>query len=230
MPARGSRPPCLGEPRGPRDWDQLRTMEQTADYASLVQILDPPVQPWEEELTNVLRFFLTRWPVPSRFGTVRHGRLSTCPRSHLTRLGSAWVTLCVEKRRRTSWWMCLRLYPILLRVGMWSRTQVRGFQGFRPRQDSGAFGRADHAEIPVPRRGFHKVFKVFPLDRVQQRVRSRPFTFQFRTHDLHPPAAADFPNPPADQGFFRGRVVWAGRCSSCSPLLPNGPETICGVD
>ena len=40
-------------------------MEQTADYALLVQILDPPVQPWEEELTNVLRFFLMRWPVGS---------------------------------------------------------------------------------------------------------------------------------------------------------------------
>ena len=31
--ARGSRPPCLGEPRGPQDQDQQRTVEQTADYA-----------------------------------------------------------------------------------------------------------------------------------------------------------------------------------------------------
>ena len=43
VPARGSRPPCLGEPR-PQDQDQLRTMEQTADCAPLVQILDPLVQ------------------------------------------------------------------------------------------------------------------------------------------------------------------------------------------
>ena len=34
------------------------------------------------------------------------------------------------------------------------RVGVRGFQGFRPGQDSAAIGRADHAEIPVPRRGF----------------------------------------------------------------------------
>ena len=35
----GSRPPCLGEPRGPQDQDQLRTMEQAAAYAPMVQIL-----------------------------------------------------------------------------------------------------------------------------------------------------------------------------------------------
>ena len=33
VPTRGSRPPCLGEPRGPQDRDQQRTVEQTADYA-----------------------------------------------------------------------------------------------------------------------------------------------------------------------------------------------------
>ena len=27
-----------------------------------------------------------------------------------------------------------------------------------------------------------------------------------------------------------GRVVWAGRCSSWSPLLPSGPEALAGVD
>ena len=43
MSARGSRPPCLGEPRGPQDRDQLRTVEQTADYAPMVRILDAPV-------------------------------------------------------------------------------------------------------------------------------------------------------------------------------------------
>ena len=36
---------------------------QTADFAPLVQILDP-AEPWEEQSSrSVLRFFLTRWPV-----------------------------------------------------------------------------------------------------------------------------------------------------------------------
>ena len=33
VPARGSPPPCLGEPRVPQDRDQQRTVEQTADHA-----------------------------------------------------------------------------------------------------------------------------------------------------------------------------------------------------
>ena len=36
----GSQPPCLGEPRGPQDQDQLRTTEQAAAYAPIIQILD----------------------------------------------------------------------------------------------------------------------------------------------------------------------------------------------
>ena len=42
---------------------------------------------------------------------------------------------------------------------------VRGFQGFRPGQDS-AFGRADHAEIPVPRRGFDEGLQSFLPEQV----------------------------------------------------------------
>ena len=40
----GSRPPCLGEPRGPQARIQQRTMEQLADVVPMVQILDIPVQ------------------------------------------------------------------------------------------------------------------------------------------------------------------------------------------
>ena len=39
---------------------------------------------------------------------MRHCWLLTCPRSHLTRLGSAWGTLCVNRRRQNSWWNCSR--------------------------------------------------------------------------------------------------------------------------
>ena len=33
VPVWGSRPPCLGEPRGPQERDQPRTVEQIAVYA-----------------------------------------------------------------------------------------------------------------------------------------------------------------------------------------------------
>ena len=38
----GSRPPCLGEPRGPQEKFQQCTIEQLADVVPMVQILDTP--------------------------------------------------------------------------------------------------------------------------------------------------------------------------------------------
>ena len=64
--ARGSRPPCLGEPRGPQEPDQPRTVEQIAVYAPLVQILDAPVPQLVEQLPDVLRFFDLLLPVPEQ--------------------------------------------------------------------------------------------------------------------------------------------------------------------
>ena len=62
----GSRPSCLGEPRGPQDQDQLRTMEQAAAYAPMVQILDIPVPQLVDQLADVMRFFDTLQPVPEQ--------------------------------------------------------------------------------------------------------------------------------------------------------------------
>ena len=64
VPARGSRPPCLGEPRGPQERDQLRTVEQIAVYAPMVQILDAPVPQTVEQLHDVLQFFHRLSTVP----------------------------------------------------------------------------------------------------------------------------------------------------------------------
>ena len=47
--ATGSRPPCLGEPRGPQERMQPNTMEQLADVVSMVQVLDFPVAQEGEE-------------------------------------------------------------------------------------------------------------------------------------------------------------------------------------
>ena len=49
----GSGPPCLGEPRRPQDQDQLRTMEQAAAYAPMVQILGIPVPQLVDQLVDV---------------------------------------------------------------------------------------------------------------------------------------------------------------------------------
>ena len=64
VPARGSRPPCLGEPRGPQERDQLSTVEQTAVYAPMVQILDAPVAQMVEQLPNLVQFFDILRPDP----------------------------------------------------------------------------------------------------------------------------------------------------------------------
>ena len=66
VPARGSQPPCLGEPRGPQDRDQLRTVEQTADYAPMVPILDAPVAQMVEQLPNLTQFFDILRPDPEQ--------------------------------------------------------------------------------------------------------------------------------------------------------------------
>ena len=62
----GSWPPCLGEPRGPQDQDQLRTMEQAAAYAPVVQILDIPVPQMVVQLADVMRFVDSHLPVPEQ--------------------------------------------------------------------------------------------------------------------------------------------------------------------
>ena len=64
MSARGSRPPCRGEPRGPQERDQQRTVEQIAVYAPMVQILDAPVAQMVEQLSNLVQFFNILRPDP----------------------------------------------------------------------------------------------------------------------------------------------------------------------
>ena len=53
---RGSPPPCLGEPRGPHDRIQQRTVEQLAEVVPMVHILDIPEPQGVDQLVDVLRF------------------------------------------------------------------------------------------------------------------------------------------------------------------------------
>ena len=50
-----SRPPCLGEPREPLEQVQQGTVEQLADDAPMVQILDLPVPYMVDQLVGVLK-------------------------------------------------------------------------------------------------------------------------------------------------------------------------------
>ena len=106
----GSRPPCLGEPHGPQERIQQQTMEQLADVVPMVQILYIPVPQMLEQLPDVLRFFASLLPVPSR--------LSKCPRS--CSMTSLSARLCASRSWRNSWWKCRRLYPTLPCSGLWS--------------------------------------------------------------------------------------------------------------
>ena len=69
-PPQGSRPPCLGEPRGPQARVQKHTKEQLAVVVAMVQILDIPVPQMVEQLVDVLRFFDTLCPVPEQVNEV----------------------------------------------------------------------------------------------------------------------------------------------------------------
>ena len=59
----GSRPPCLGEPRGPQERGLRRTVEQMADVCPFVQILDASVPRIGDQLLEVFRLLDTVLPV-----------------------------------------------------------------------------------------------------------------------------------------------------------------------
>ena len=77
----GSRPPCLGEPRGPQERIQMRTMEQLADVVPMVQILDIPVPQMVEQLADIMRFFDTL-VVPEQVIEVPKIPAFRCPCAH----------------------------------------------------------------------------------------------------------------------------------------------------
>ena len=106
------------------------------------------------------------WSISSSSLACTHpsSKLSTCFRSHKTGLSSAWLTICVNRRRRNSWWQCLRSYPILLCTGMRSRTSTFQF-------------------LLVVVVG--EVFKIYALDRFQKRfVEQFTWTIRFRVLEV----------------------------------------------
>ena len=88
------RPRCLGEPPGPQERVQRHTVEQHADFAAMVQILDVPVAQIVDQLVDVLK--LSDAAIPSK--------LSQFPRSRRTPSRS--VRFSVSHSLRNSWWQC----------------------------------------------------------------------------------------------------------------------------
>ena len=72
----GSRPPCLGEPRGPQDKVQQRTMEQLADDVPMLTLPDSPVPQMVDQLVAVL----ARYDTPIREQVVEVPKISCPPR------------------------------------------------------------------------------------------------------------------------------------------------------
>ena len=82
---KGSRPPCLGEPQGPQDRVQQRTVEQLAEVLPMVQILDIPEPQGVDQLVDVLRFVDALVPVAEQVIEVPKIILENIPPRRLVR-------------------------------------------------------------------------------------------------------------------------------------------------
>ena len=125
--ARGSRPPCLGEPRRPQERIQQRTMEQLADVVPMVQILGVPVpqmvedtlMPVPEQVIEVPKIFPDDVPVRTAVRVEQLVEVSTIVSfSSLQRILEQTVDIPVPEHGG----------------------RLAGLQGFPPEQSSTAFG------------------------------------------------------------------------------------------
>ena len=112
LPQGGSRPPCLGEPRGPQVGILRHNMLQRADVCPFVQILDAPVPQTVEQLPDVLRFLDRLTTVPEQVIAVPKIFPESAPMRAVLR----------DRNWQNSWWKCRRSYPILGCSYGWGRT------------------------------------------------------------------------------------------------------------
>ena len=192
VPARGSRPPCLGEPRGPQDRDQQRTAEQTAVYAPTVQILDPPVAQTVDQLADVLKQF--DFQVPEQ--VIELPKTSPSSRWSMHRF--------VDSPSQPQTAEQLVEVPTIISFSSLQRIAEQnvdipvvgvsgaggGLSGFLPGQ-SYSFTAEQIVDNPVPRRGFDEGLQGFPPG--QSSAASSEQTVHIPVphggrHDLHPPS------------------------------------------
>ena len=153
VPARGSRPPCLGEPRGPQERDLPRTVEQIVVHAPMVQILDAPVTQMVEQLPDVMRFFDFLLPVPEQVIEVPKILLDDVPMRTVVR-DTQLVEQLVEVPTIVSFSsLQQRTVEQILDIPVPGRGDGggrRGLHSLLPGQDTTAHS-AQIVDIPVPR-------------------------------------------------------------------------------
>ena len=152
VPARGSRPPCLGEPRGPQERDLPRTVEQIAVHAPMVQILDAPVTQMVEQLPDVMRFFDFLLPVPEQVIEVPKILLDDVPMRTVVR-DTQLVEQLVEVPTIVSWSMLQQIMEQNVDIPVVDRGSGAGggLSGFLPGQYS--MTGEQIVDNPVPGRG-----------------------------------------------------------------------------
>ena len=135
VPARGSRPPCLGEPRGPQERDLPRTVEQIA--VPMVQILDALVTQMVEQLPDVMRFFDFLLPVPEQVIEVPKILLDDVPMRTVVR-DTQLVEQLVEVPTIVSWSMLQQIMEQNVDIPVVDRGSGAGggLSGFLPGQYS----------------------------------------------------------------------------------------------
>ena len=163
VPARGSRPPCLGEPRGPQELDQPRTMEQIAVYAPMVQILDAPVPQLVEQLPNLVEFFAALSPVPEQVVAVPKILPHDVPPRRWCR-DTQLVEQLVEVPTIVSWSLLQRIPEQIddNPVPHGGRGASGGLQGFLPGHSSSKRTANKIADLPAPRSGVGRLQGFLP--------------------------------------------------------------------
>ena len=218
VPARGSRPPCLGEPRGPQERDQLRTVEQIAVYAPMVQIVDAPVPQLVEQLPDVLRFFDRFATVPEQVIAVPKIFIESVPPRAFLRATQLAEQL-VEVPTVISFSLMSLLQSILAYKQRTAEQNVDipavggigtggGSSGFLPRQSTSETAE-QIVEIPVPRPHGAGDLQGFPRGQGSTAFTEQITEFPdpgggliFQPVQGSAASSSDFPGQ-ADQGVFR---------------------------
>ena len=150
---KGSRPPCLGEPRGPQDRVQQRTVEQLADVVPMVQILDIPGLQGVDQLVEACRHLDLHIPEQAIEVPKISSSSSRCRRSRVPVVQTA--EQLVEVPTITSYSSFLQrtveqTIDIPVPHDRGGRGGGTGLQGFSQGQGTTARSGAEFVNIPVP--------------------------------------------------------------------------------
>ena len=171
------RRPCWSRGR------RIRTGGTRGSGMRSASVFDVPVPQMWEQLPNIVQFFAAQLPVVAE-------PVIEVPKILLDRTPQRLGTVCVNRRRRNSWWKCRRSFPIprlqrIVEQNVDIPVQRGGgggsLQGLRPGQGSTARKVEHTVDTPavVVVWLVMAAFKVSPRDRVQQRfVEQIPLSFR----------------------------------------------------